>query len=329
MDRLIKHMRKLIIICDTEGKLSKSTRVTGCHDATFFVVGTCKLNKHKAISNVRIQDKFDVFSLLTVPGNKISKLQKRMLPILDYHRVENGADGYILAGWSAYDKNMLSPILEPLNSVHYLDLLQVSRKEFKFINEFSISSLLERYQSKCKQKHFSFNDTLHTIKIIKCLMNEKKNGKRSTIQSSLTNCHLQDFLKLDHIPRYLNEIDYKKSGRGKGKQSLHSSFSSSSYSLSEVMEMVNFKNYDLIQSHTDETFYKVRRGWERLHQEGYKGKGLHLFIPDTGEFKVIKDQQKKIEILDNFIEFGSFVKFDSPLQSPIPLQVKPPVIKLL
>ena len=224
---------------------------------------------------------------------------------------------------------MLEPILEPLNSVHYLDLLRVSRKEFKFIEKFSIERLMERYKAKSKQKHFSFEDTLNTVKIIKCLMNEKTNGKRSTIQSCLPNSHLNDFLKLDHIPRYLNEIVYKKPVQGKDKRLLRSLPSSSSYSLSEVMALVNFRNYDLIQSHTDNKFYKVRRGWERLQEERYKGKGLYMFHPDTGEFELVRDMSKKAKVLDHFIEHGSFVKFDSPIQAPMPGPEKIPEIKIV
>ena len=292
----------LLIVCDTEGKILKKSQTTGLHDFTCFFIGTTNVNaKTLKMSKTNIFETFNILSFLSVPNQRITSVQKRVLPQLDYFLNQYQCDGYVLCGWSAYDKNMLAPIVDPLRNCYYVDLLTASRRLFKHsepkIKTFSISGLMERYKNKEKQKHYAFTDTLATVEILKCLMKEKRTKHQHSIGSGLPNSLLKEFFQQQTTIQNVPKLKEKRSA--KSKETLLSSLLplSSSLSLEQVISLVDLTKYEILEKNGQ--FMKVRKGWKKEKNNNFKGKGLYIL--ESGEFKLVRNQIKKINILQSFL----------------------------
>lgn len=310
-------MKSLIVIVDTEGKVSKSSKYSGLHDFSGIFIGTATLNKNKKLINPIIFDNFSFVTFKSIPNQSIKDIKDVLYPQYDFLLECHSAEHLIFCGWSDYDRRMLGPIVDDLHNCFYIDLLQVARAACKSkIDRFSISELLSRYKSKKKQKHKAFTDTLFTIKILQCIMIEMDTGRISKVDSVSSNRSLKAFFKLPGIQKAIKEINYLPPKST--VCSLLPEFSLLSLSTSQIVaiEEVNYENYDIIIQ--DKSVYQVRSGWEDLQGSNYKNKGLYILT--NSKFVLIKDQEKKVNILDSILEKKIAKKISSPKIKP----VKPP-----
>lgn len=285
--------RALIALVDVEGSLSRSTKITGLHDFTFFFAGSVKINrKNLHLSEFKIQEPFSSYSFGGVPNEQISKVRKRFLPKLDYYMDTFNCESVLLCSWGSYDKHMLNPVFGDLLDAYHINLLSTARLMFDEtydFKSFKLRDLMKRYNFKQKQKHYSFTDTLFTAQILKCLLQEKQHRQR---KSKLTTKNLGIYLQ-----RYLQQTDLiNVEPLNERRNSTQLSPSSSSCYLSSLSSP-ELEKYDILE--VGDTIFKVRKGWKRARRKGFKNYGLYR-LEKTG-FKLIKNMDEKKEFLKGLL----------------------------
>lgn len=317
MKRMVK---TLLLVGDTEGGMTRSGKFYSLHEISFAIVGVCEFNRDtSAIGEIKMMNPFSFVSWSAQknqPVNDMESIRKNLIKPLQYHLEYFECEMALFGFWGAHhDRYMLKNVLvSKYFESKYLDFNKLvktidtaERKGHKQLKEYSLNYVMKHYSAKQKveknkvksQTHTAYGDTIDTIKILKCFMQDI-NHIRPVMSLTKIDEWLKEIYSRPEIPNCVLKEKPKVAPKVLRASKPYTPYVLSSFALASSV-LPNYIDMDRMENDylwSEDKVYKIRKGWKNKKESRYKGFGLYC-LSESKTFHLKKNQEEKYEIITN------------------------------
>lgn len=308
--------KTLLLVGDSEGGMLRNGKLYSLHDLSFALVGIAYHNvSTNLLSNIEMFNPFSFISWSAPTHQKYNdskSIQKKVITPLKYFLEYYECDTVMFGFWGAHhDKHILDKLLvSKFFDSHYLDFLKLVKeidkvehkdKPHKMLKEYKLNSVMKHYASKEKkdksQTHTAYGDTIDLIKILKCFMQDIEH-KKPTKNLQNVDKWLKKIYSRPEIQLAIIEEKNEDTKKGTSSDYTQPVCYSFSYCCTELRDLIAMDQKANDYLWLEGELFKIRKKWQKHEEKNFKGYGLY-YLSKSNEFKLIKNQEVKKEILVN------------------------------